>query len=542
MIERYTLPEMGALWNEEARFRAWLRVEIAVCRARARLGEIPQEDVEELAEKADFSVERIKEIEEETNHDVIAFVTAVSETLAEKGARDAARHFHFGLTSSDVLDTAGALQLKGALSLIREEAKALTLLLCNMSLAHRSTVMVGRTHGVHAEPTTLGHKLAVWAFEMERNLERLDHAEVVAAIGKISGAVGTYANVDPKVETITCEELGLGPEPASTQVVQRDRHAEILSTFAILGSTMEKIALEVRGAQRTEVRELAEPFRSGQKGSSAMPHKRNPILAERLSGMARLLRGYANVDPKVEALTCEELGLKPAPASTQVIQRDRHAEVLSTIAILGSTMEKIALEIRGAQRTEVRELAEPFRTGQKGSSAMPHKRNPILAERLSGMARLLRGYAGVGFENNALWQERDISHSSAERVALPDSTTLAHYMLRTTWRILDGLQVDGERMLENLNSGGGIVYSGRVLLALVEARMGRDEAYAIVQGAAMRAWGGEGGFRELLEADGEVQGRLGEDFDSLFDSSYALRNLDVVFDRVEDLRRRLESA
>ena len=442
MIERYTLPEMGGLWNEEAKFRAWLRVEIAVCRARARLGEIPQEDVEELAEKADFSVERIKEIEEETNHDVIAFVTAVSETLTARGSGDVARHFHFGLTSSDVLDTAGALQLKDALRLIREEAKALTLLLCDMSLAHRSTVMVGRTHGVHAEPTTLGHKLAVWAFEMERNLERLDHAEEVATIGKISGAVGTYANVDPKVETITCEELGLGPEPASTQVVQRDRHAEILSTFAILGSTMEKIALEVRGAQRTEVRELAEPFRSGQKGSSAMPHKRNPILAERLSGMTRLLRGYA----------------------------------------------------------------------------------------------------GVGFENNALWQERDISHSSAERVALPDSTTLAHYMLRTTRRILDGLQVDEERMLENLNSGGGIVYSGRVLLALVEAGMGRDEAYAVVQGAAMRAWGGEGGFRGLLEADDEVQRRLGEDLDDLFDPSYALRNLGVVFERVEDLKRRLESA
>ena len=277
---------------------------------------------------------------------------------------------------------------------------------------------------------------------MERNLERLGHAEEVAAVGKISGAVGTYANVDPKVE----------------------------------------------------------------------------------------------------ALTCEELGLQPAPASTQIVQRDRHAEVLSTLAILGSTMEKIALEIRGAQRTEVRELAEPFRTGQKGSSAMPHKRNPILAERLCGMARLLRGYAGVGFENNALWQERDISHSSAERVVLPDSTTLTHYMLRTTRRILDGLQVDEERMLENLNSGGGIVYSGRVLLALVEAGMGRDEAYAVVQGAAMRAWEGEGGFRELLETDGEVRRRLGEDLDGLFDPSYALRNLEVVFDRVEDLRGRLEVA
>src|SRR3954453_1370323 len=337
---------MGALWSEEAKFRAWLKVELAVCRARARLGEIPPEEVEELVEKADFKVERIKEIEEEVGHDVIAFVTAVSEVLAEKGSADVARYFHFGLTSSDVLDTAGALQLKEAMRLIREEAKALAILLCELALSHRDTVMVGRTHGVHAEPTTLGHKLAVWAFEMERNLERLAHAEEVASVGKISGAVGTYANVDPKVET----------------------------------------------------------------------------------------------------LACEELGLKPALASTQIVQRDRHAEVLATLAILGSTLEKIALEIRGAQRTEVRELAEPFRAGQKGSSAMPHKRNPILAERLCGMARLLRGYAGVGFENNALWQERDISHSSAERVVLPDSTTLAHCMLRTTRRILDGLQVDEERM------------------------------------------------------------------------------------------------
>ena len=441
MIDRYTLPEMAALWNEEAKFRAWLKVELAVCRARARLGEIPQEEVQELAEKADFTVERIKEIEEQTNHDVIAFVTAVSETVAAKGAGDVARYFHFGLTSSDVLDTAGALQLKEALRLIHEEAKSLALLLCVMALAHRDTVMVGRTHGVHAEPSTLGHKLAVWAFEMERNLERLDHAEEIASVGKISGAVGTYANVDPKVE----------------------------------------------------------------------------------------------------ALTCEELGLQPAPASTQIVQRDRHAEVLASLAILGSTLEKIALEIRGAQRTEVRELAEPFGRGQKGSSAMPHKRNPILAERLSGMARLLRGYAAVGFEDNALWQERDISHSSAERVVLPDSTTLAHYMLRTTSRILAGLQVDEARMRENLNSGGGIVYSGRVLLALVEAGMGRDEAYAVVQGAAMRAWEGEGGFRELLEADGEVRNRLGEDLDGFFDPSYALRNLDVVFDRVEGLRERLQS-
>jgi adenylosuccinate lyase len=435
VIDRYTLPEIGAVWTEEAKYRAWLEVELAVCRARAALGEIPREEVEELAERADFTVERIHEIERETEHDVIAFVSAVSER-----AGDLARHFHFGLTSSDVLDTAGALQLKEALGLIGGAATELALLLCEMSLEHRDTVMVGRTHGVHAEPTVFGHRLAVWAFEMERNLDRLAHAKEVAAVGKISGAVGTYANVDPKVE----------------------------------------------------------------------------------------------------AMACEELDLKPAPASTQIVQRDRQAEVLTALAILGSTLEKIALEIRGAQRTEVRELAEPFGRGQKGSSAMPHKRNPILSERLCGMARLLRGYASVGFENNALWQERDISHSSAERVVLPDATIVAYYMLRTTQRILRGLEVDKIRMRENLDLGGGIVYSGRVLLALVESGMSRDEAYATVQGAAMQAWEGEGGFRELLEEREEVRQRLGTDLGDLFDPSYALRNLGTVFGRVEQLRGRLE--
>jgi adenylosuccinate lyase len=435
LIERYTLPEIGAVWTEEARYRAWLEVELAVCRARAELGEIPLEEVEELAEKADFTVGRIHEVERETEHDVIAFVTNVAEY-----AGDVARHFHFGLTSSDVLDTAGALQLREALDLIFGEARALTLLLAEMALEHKDTVMVGRTHGVHAEPTVLGHKLAVWAFEMERNLDRLSHAREVAAVGKISGAVGTYANVDPKVE----------------------------------------------------------------------------------------------------AITCQDLGLSPSPASTQIVQRDRHAEVLSTLAILGSTVEKIALEIRGAQRTEVRELAEPFGRGQKGSSAMPHKRNPILAERLCGMARLLRANATVGFENNALWQERDISHSSAERVVLPDSTILAYYMLRTTSRILRGLEVHKDRMLENLNSEGGIVYSGRVLLALVESGMNRDDAYRVVQGAAMRAWEGEDGFEELLNRDKDVRERLGDGLDTLFDPAYALRNLGVIFGRVEELKGRLE--
>ena len=435
MIERYTLPEIGAVWTEEAKYRAWLRVELAVCRARAQLGEIPAEEVEELERTADFSVERIHEIEAETQHDVIAFVSAVAER-----AGDVARHFHFGLTSSDVLDTAGALQLKRALDMIHGETRELALLLCEMALEHRGTVMVGRTHGVHAEPTTFGHKLAVWAFEMERNLERVAHAREVAAVGKISGAVGTYANVDPKVEVI------------------------------------------------------------------ALP----------------------------------ELGLARAPASTQIVQRDRHAEVLCTLAILGSTLEKIALEIRGAQRTEVRELAEPFSRGQKGSSAMPHKRNPILSERLCGMARLLRGNAAVGLENNALWQERDISHSSAERVILPDSTILAFYMLRTAQRILRGLEVDAEGMVENLNLGGGIVFSGRVLLALVESGMSRDRAYEVVQDAAMRAWEGKGGFREILEENGEVRSRIGEDLDVLFDPAQALRNLGVVFDRVGELKGRLK--
>jgi adenylosuccinate lyase len=436
VIERYTLPDIGAVWTEESKYRAWLEVELAVCRARAQLGEIPAEEVEELAGKADFTVERIHEIEEATNHDVIAFVSTVAETVDSP----VARHFHFGLTSSDVVDTAGALQLKAALDLIESEARELALLLCDMALELQNTVMVGRTHGVHAEPTVLGHKIAVWAFEMERNLDRLAHAREVAAVGKISGAVGTYANVDPKVE----------------------------------------------------------------------------------------------------AIACEELGIKPAPASTQIVQRDRHAEVLATLAILGSSIEKIALEIRGAQRTEIRELAEPFGRGQKGSSAMPHKRNPILSERLCGMARLLRGYAAVGFENNALWQERDISHSSAERVVLPDATILTVYMLRTTARILRGMQVYKDRMLENLNLGGGVVYSGRVLLALVEAGMSRDDAYSLVQSAAMQAWEEEGSFRELLEDNEVVRERLGADLDDLFDPSYALRNVGVVFERVKELKGRLK--
>ena len=434
MIERYTLPEIGSVWTEEAKYSAWLKVELAVCRARAELGEIPSDEVEELAEKADFTVERIQEIEAETNHDVIAFVSTVAEY-----AGDVSRHFHFGLTSSDVLDTAGALQLRDALDLIIGEAKSLTLVLADLALEHRETVMVGRTHGVHAEPMTFGHKAAVWTFEMERNLERLSHAREVAAVGKISGAVGTYANVDPKVE----------------------------------------------------------------------------------------------------ALTCEGLGISSSPASTQVVQRDRHAEVLSAIAILGSTLEKIAVEIRGGQRTEIRELAEPFGRGQKGSSAMPHKRNPILAERLTGMARILRANAAVGFENNALWQERDISHSSAERVVLPDSTILVFYMLRTTQRVLRGLDVNADRMRENLNLGGGIVFSGRVLLALVESGMSRDDAYVVVQGAAMQAWRGKGGFRDLLEENEEVKDRLGANLDEFFDPSYALRNLGVVFGRVEELKERL---
>ena len=428
MIERYTLPEIGAVWTEEAKYRAWLEVELAVCRARARLGEIPAEEVEELAEKADFTVERIHEIEEETNHDVIAFVSTVAETANSP----VARHFHFGLTSSDVLDTAGALQLREALDLIQREASSLALLLCEMALEHRQTVMVGRTHGVHAEPTVLGHKLAVWAFEMERNMDRLAHAREVAAVGKISGAVGTYANVDPKVE----------------------------------------------------------------------------------------------------AITCEELDLKPASASTQIVQRDRHAEFCAALAIAAASLEKIALEVRGLQRTEVLEAQEPFGEGQKGSSAMPHKRNPELAERICGLARLLRSNALAAAENVALWHERDISHSSVERVILPDSTILLDYMLDLTAFIVEGLEVDPGRMAENLEASHGNIYSQRVLLKLTESGLARQVAYELVQRHAMRAWKERRLLLELLEADAAVMERLGPaGLKACFDPAWFVRNVDAIFRR-----------
>jgi adenylosuccinate lyase len=407
VIERYTLPEIGAVWTEEAKYRAWLEVELAVCRARARLGEIPVGEVEELAEKADFTVERIHEIEEETNHDVIAFVSNVAETVNSP----VACHFHFGLTSSDVLDTATAVVLRDAADVVLTELRRLAEVTRRLAIQHRSTPMVGRTHGIHAEPITFGFKVAGWYAEIERDVARLERARDQVAVGKISGAVGSHANVSAEVEAFICERLGLYPDPASTQVVSRDRHAELLTA----------------------------------------------------------------------------------------------------LAILGGTLERVSVEIRHLQRTEVGEAFEPFGTGQQGSSAMPHKRNPILAERVSGMARLLRADALVGLENMALWHERDISHSSAERFVFERALGVAAYATRTLGTILDGLEVDAERMARNLEQLDGMVYSEALLLAMVAKGADRQEAYRLVQSAAQRSWRGERSFREELLADEVVGSWLDSD-------------------------------
>ena len=431
MISRYSTPEMTAIWTDEARMSAWLEVELAVCEAWAELGEIPLEAVKELREKACFSVERVNEIEEVTHHDVIAFVSCVAENVG-----DASKYVHFGLTSSDVLDTGLALQLRAAGALLEEETKKLGAILQRRALEHRDTVMIGRTHGVHAAPITFGMVLGLWAFEVQRGLERLQRAMQQVSVGKISGAVGTYANVDPEVERITMSILDLGS----------------------------------------------------------------------------------------------------APISTQVIQRDRHAEFMSALALLASTLEKMALQIRHYQRTEVLEAEEYFAPGQKGSSAMPHKRNPIISERICGQARIIRSNLLAAMENIALWHERDISHSSVERVILPDSTILLHYMLKKACWLIDKLNVYPDNMAANLEKSYGLVYSQRVLLALVQAGTLRDDAYKIVQRSAMKAWEEKTSFKELLRADDEVTAKIPpEEFESLFDPSYQLRNMGVIFDRVQAL-------
>jgi adenylosuccinate lyase len=429
LIERYTLPEMGDLWTDDHKFKTWLRVEIAVCEAQAELGYIPSEAVEEIKAKANFDPKRILEIEAEVNHDVIAFLTNVNEYVG-----DAGRYIHLGMTSSDMLDTALSLQLVDSLQVILIHVENLIQAIRYKAQEHRDTVMIGRSHGIHAEPITFGFKLAGWLAEMLRHRERLTRLQDTVAVGKISGAVGTYANIDPQIE----------------------------------------------------------------------------------------------------ALACRNLRLRPDAASTQVISRDIHAEFMNALALLGASIERFAVEIRNLQRTDVLEVEEFFSKKQKGSSAMPHKRNPIRSERLTGMARLLRGYAMAALENVALWHERDISHSSVERVALPDSCILTHFMLVEATGLVKNLLVYPENMARNMNVYGGVVFSQRVLLALVEKGLSREKAYAIVQSCAHTAWNrDDGNFRNLISTDEQVTAHLSPaEIDACFDPDHHLRNLDQVYQRL----------
>lgn len=432
MIRRYTLPEMGAIWTEAARFEAMLKVELAVARAQAAHGLIPATALEPLETRARVDVERIAEIEQVTDHDVIAFVSQVAESVGPEG-----RFLHFGLTSSDVVDTALALQLRAAGTRLLGDADRLVAALVARARAHADTTMMGRTHSVHAEPTTMGLKFAGWAFEVDRGRTRLAAAVDEIGTGKISGPVGTYSHLGPEIEAAVLADLGL--------------HAD--------------------------------------------------------------------------------------PVSTQIVQRDRHAAFLAAIAILGGTLERIATEVRNLQHTEIGELQEPFRTGQKGSSAMPHKRNPILSERIAGLARLLRGYAHTAFEDQPLWHERDISHSSAERVILPDATIVLDYLLVRTTGLIEGLLVRPERMRENIERGLGLHASSRVLVALVDqAGLSREEAYAIVQRAALRAADERAPLRDLLATDPVVAQHLSlADLDACFDEAGFLRHVHEVIARLDRL-------
>ena len=433
MIPRYVLPEMAAVWSDDARFGHWLEIEILVAEALAGLGVVPDADAREIRATASFDAERVAEVEHVTRHDVAAFVQVVAASVGPAG-----RWVHYGLTSSDVLDTGLALQLRDASDLLLERLERLLAVAKRIALGNRDVVMAGRTHGVVAEPTSFGHKVALWAFELDRDRDRLRRAREAVGVGAISGAVGTYAQVDPRVE----EEV------------------------------------------------------------------------------------------------CAKLGLRAAEASSQIVARDRHAELMAALAITASSLDAIATEIRHLARTEVREVQEPFTAGQKGSSAMPHKRNPVRCERVTGLARVIRGNLQAALENTVLWHERDISHSSAERVILPDSTMALHFMLAEMTEVLDGLVIYPERMRENLQVGGGLAFSQNVLLPLVDAGLPRDEAYAIVQDAAATAWDDDASFRELVASDPRVRERLGERLDELFDPAAALRNLDVVFDRLEKVEVR----
>ena len=433
MIPRYTRPHMGRIWSEENRFRQWLEVELAASEALAELGEVPAESAKALRAHADFEVSRIVEIENEVRHDVIAFTTAVAEKMAAAGAGEHSRWLHYGLTSNDVVDTAQALLLKQASEPIAEGVEELRQVLRERAFEFKDAVIVGRTHGVHAEPTTFGLKLANWYAEASRHAKRFAEAREQIRVGKISGAVGTFAHISPDAE-------------------------------------------------------------------------------ERI---------------------CARLGLEAAPISSQVIQRDRHAHYVATLAGIAATCEKIALEVRHLQRTEVREAQEYFSKTQKGSSAMPHKKNPITSEQICGLARVVRSNAQAAFENVALWHERDISHSSVERVILPDSTILADYLLAKTADLVKRLLVYPDRMRKNLEAGGGLIYSGQLLLELASRGVLRETAYRWVQRNALRAWEEDGNFRELVEADPDICAALEPaDYQRAFSLDHQLRHVDRIFERV----------
>lgn len=427
MIERYSLPKMKKVWSETNKFDKWLQVEIAVCEAWAEKGKIPKEAIPKI-KAANYSLERITEILKLTHHDMTAFINAVSENLGKES-----RFIHLGLTSSDVMDTALSLQLKEASKILAKDIAELITVLENKAVEHKQTIMIGRTHGVHAEPITFGLKLALWSQEMRRNASRLTDAEKNISVGKISGAVGTYATVPPEVEKITCTKLGI----------------------------------------------------------------------------------------------------VPAPISSQIVQRDRHAQFVTTLAIIASSLEKFATEIRHLQRTEVLEAEEPFSSGQTGSSAMPHKRNPELSERVCGLARLIRGYALVSMENIALWHERDISHSSNERITLPDSCLALDYILNLFTSVIKNLQVHTENMRHNLELTQGLVFSQRVLIALIDKGLTRQKAYELVQRNATKAWKQRTSFLDLLKADSEVMDTLSKpELEAIFDYNLFLEHVDTIFQRL----------
>ncbi|OZM56821.1 adenylosuccinate lyase [Lottiidibacillus patelloidae] len=428
MIERYTRPEMKKLWSEENRLQSWLEVEILACEAWSELGTIPKEDVALLRKNASFNIDRVKEIEEETRHDVVAFTRAVSETLGEEK-----KWVHYGLTSTDVVDTALGYQLKQVNDIIKQDLERIVQVLKEKAQEHKYTVMMGRTHGIHAEPTTFGLKMALWYEEMKRNVARFEEAADGVQYGKISGAVGTYANIEPFVEEYVCEKLGI----------------------------------------------------------------------------------------------------KHAPISTQTLQRDRFAHYMSVIALIATSIEKFAVEVRGLQKSETREVEEYFAKGQKGSSAMPHKRNPIGSENVTGLARVIRGYMVTAYENVPLWHERDISHSSAERVILPDATTALNYILNRFTNIIKNLTVFPENMKRNMDKTYGLIYSQRVLLALINKGLSREDAYDLVQPKAMEAWETEQQFKKLVSEDKQISSLLTKkEIDDCFDYSYHLSQVDNVFNRL----------